>query len=193
MSDLDDLKMFHVSNAMLNAELRSIEAKFSIDLGQEPEQEVKQDPDFYPQLPAAIRAEAAWMSKHYEVFYVLENSIRELVVSKMEDKYGDTWWDHVSPAVKENVEKNRTREREAGVTMRSADHIDYTTFGELSQIIQDNWDDVFSDTFNNKKAAAKVLSGLNMLRGPIAHCSPLAADEVKRLDLSIRDYFRLME
>lgn len=34
---------------------------------------------------------------------------------------------------------------------------------------------------------------LNSLRGPIAHCSPLADDEVVRLRLAVRDWFRLME
>ena len=111
----------------------------------------------------------------------------------MLDAHGQNWWNgHVSPAVKENVEKNRAREREAGVTMRSTDAIDYTTFGELGQIILDNWE-IFSDTFNDKKAVNRVLSGLNTLRGPIAHCCALAPDEIKRLDLAIRDYFRLME
>jgi hypothetical protein len=194
MNGLDDLQRFYVSNGMLNAELDAVESKFSVSLGHRPREVEKQDADFYPQLPEAIRSEARWMSRHYEQFYVLEGSIRELVMEKMQDTHGADWWTtNVSQMVKDNVEKNRTREAEAGVTMRSPDPIDYTTFGELSQIIQDNWDAVFADTFNNKKALIKVLAGLNMLRGPIAHCCALAPDEVKRLDLSIRDWFRLME
>ncbi len=194
MSALDDLQRFFVSNGMLSTELDSVESKFDVMLGHRPTVASEQDADFYPQLPEAIRAEARWMARHYEVFYVLENSIRELVTEKMADTIGPAWWDtHVSQAVKDNVDKNRRREAEAGVTMRSVDPIDYTTFGELSQIIQDNWDAVFADTFNNKKALIRVLAGLNMLRGPIAHCCALAPDEIKRLDLAIRDWFRLME
>ena len=37
-----------------------------------------------------------------------------------------------------------------------------------------------------------VLSRLNALRGPIAHCSILAEDEIVKLNLSVRDWFRLM-
>jgi hypothetical protein len=84
------------------------------------------------------------------------------------------------------------RELDSGVTVRSDDAIDYTTFGELSQIINSNWS-VFEDTFNSRRAVEKVMANLNLLRGPIAHCSPLAADEVLRLQLSLRDWFRLME
>ena len=133
------------------------------------------------------------MASHYELFFCLENSIRELVTATLAAAVGATWWDSTVPqAVKDNVDKNLKREREAGVTQRSADLIDYATFGELSQIIQANWG-LFADTFNNQRALVKVLSGLNVLRGPIAHCTPLAQDEVLRLDLSLRDWFRLME
>ena len=192
MSALDDLRRFFVSNAMLNVELDNVQKRFYVELGHRPK-EAMQEADFYAQLPEAIRNEADWMSRHYVQFYVLENSLREIVTEKMLDVHGKNWWDtYASQSVKDNVEKNRTREREAGVTTRSTDPIDYTTFGELGQIIQDNWD-VFSDTFNDKKAVSRVLGGLNMLRGPIAHCCPLAPDEIKRLDLAIRDYFRLME
>lgn len=37
------------------------------------------------------------------------------------------------------------------------------------------------------------MNSLNLLRGPIAHCSPLAEDEVVRLKLTLKDWFRLME
>ena len=41
--------------------------------------------------------------------------------------------------------------------------------------------------------AEKIIASLNALRAPIAHCSPLADDEVIRLQLTVRDWFRLME
>ncbi len=47
--------------------------------------------------------------------------------------------------------------------------------------------------FTSAKAVEKVMASLNMLRGPVAHCTPLAEDEVVRLGLSVRDWFRLME
>jgi hypothetical protein len=33
---------------------------------------------------------------------------------------------------------------------------------------------------------------LNMLRGPIAHCCPVSDDEVLRLQLTVKDWFRLI-
>ena len=70
--------------------------------------------------------------------------------------------------------------------------LDFTNFGELSQIIEKNWD-LFGSILSSVRAVKKVLASLNTLRGPIAHCTPLAEDEVVRLQLSVRDWFRLME
>lgn len=188
----DRLKLFHMTNSLLRRDLGEVERAHGIDLGLAEGTTFETDA-YYLQFPAAIRADAAAIAEHYKLFYCLENSIRDLVADQLLAVNGTDWWENAVPdAVKENVTKNIKREQEAGMTTRSPDLIDYTTFGELGEIIQANWD-VFADTFNNRKATAKVLSSLNLLRGPIAHCSPLAEDEVLRLRLALRDWFRLME
>ena len=78
------------------------------------------------------------------------------------------------------------------MTVRSEDPLDFTTFGELSGIITGNWD-LFGGILTSPKAVERIMGNLNSLRGPIAHCSPLAEDEVLRLQLSLRDWFRQME
>lgn len=93
--------------------------------------------------------------------------------------------------VKVHVAGTQKKEAESGIAIRSQEPIDYTTFGELGEIIKSNWAD-FTDIFQNIKALEKVISTLNVLRGPIAHCKPLAEDEVVRLHLSVRDWFRSM-
>ena len=113
--------------------------------------------------------------------------------SRLEEEEPSDWWAKLVPqVVHDNANKNRTREIESGVTPRSADLIDYTTFGELGEIIKANWA-LFSDTFSDIKAVENTLARLNTLRAPIAHCAVLADDEVVRLRLSLRDWFRLME
>ena len=193
MNAADQLLLFNATNALIQADLRNVEEEMGIDLGLDTVASEEGINDYYPQVSASIRAEAAEMAGHYELFYCLENFIRDTVSAQLLAAEGDAWWAKLVPEpVKDNVRKNMQREEEAGITVRSQDLIDYATFGELSQIIQANWD-VFNDTFNNKKATSRVLSGLNMLRGPIAHCSPLANDEISRLRLALKDFFRLME
>ncbi|RJQ11380.1 MAG: hypothetical protein C4558_03430 [Dehalococcoidia bacterium] len=187
----DQFKLFHVAHTMIDSDLRRVELEFGVDLGFHADTIVTaEDPD-YLQFPAAIRAEASAMGQHYELFYCLENSLRELVISRMSETFAEKWWDQVSDDVKDNAAANRKREADAGITPRSERPIDYTTFGELSKIIQSNWE-VFGDMFNNRSGVTRVLSSLNLLRGPIAHCAPLAEDEVRRLRLSLHDWLRLM-
>jgi len=78
------------------------------------------------------------------------------------------------------------------VTLRSENEIDFTTFGELGEIVRSNWAS-FDALFSSEKAFTKIMTNLNVLRGPIAHCCPLSEDEVVRLRLSVKDWFRLME
>ena len=189
----DRLKLFAFSHLLIERELDRIEESFKIDLGRGSDNTEDRDDLYYPQFSEAVRIEASEMAAHYELFYALEKSIRTLVSEKLESEHGAAWWTNVVPqTVKDNVKKNIQRELESGVTQRSSKEIDYTTFGELGEIVRANWQ-AFSDTFNNEKAFTKIMSSLNLLRGPIAHCSPLAADEVVRLRLTLKDWFRLME
>lgn len=152
------------------------------------------DESYYPQIESEIRAEAASMAPQYEVFYSLETTIRTLISDSLEATEGDQWWSSArTPAqIKRDAESRRQREIDTGMTPRSQEPLDFTTFGELSEIIKTNWD-VFGAIFSSVKAVERVMASLNTLRGPIAHCSPLAEDEVVRLRLSVRDWFRLME
>ena len=77
------------------------------------------------------------------------------------------------------------------MTRRSEELIKYTNFGELSVIITNNWD-LFGAIFSSRRAVERVMNSLNLLRGPIAHCCPITEDEVDRLRLTVKDWFRMM-
>lgn len=189
------IKAFGMTNHMLAEDLTRIERLHQITLGHLPATAQAVDDVYYPQFDEAVRAEASAMAKHYEVFYSLEKSIRALVADTIEaeEKRSD-WWKtaRIPPAIQAEVSSRIQKELDAGITRRSLDELDYTTFGELSVIIINNWD-LFGGLFNSKKAVEKVMASLNALRNPIAHCSPLAEDEQLRLQLTVRDWFRLME
>jgi hypothetical protein len=116
-----------------------------------------------------------------------------VIRARLEEADKENWWEkHVPQFVRDNATLNKKKETEAGVTPRSDDLLSYTNFGELGQIITSNWT-LFSDLFTDPKAVTATIARLNTLRVPIAHCSMLAEDEVLRLKLSLRDWFRLME
>jgi HEPN superfamily Swt1-like protein len=148
---------------------------------------------YYPQFEQAVRAEAAQMSDHYEVFYCLEQAIRKLIAETLEDAAGTDWWNSgkVPPTIVASAAALVQKERDNGVTQRSDNAIDYTTFGELSVIITTNWD-LFESILKSKRAVERVMANLNLLRGPIAHCCPMQEDEVDRLRLAVKDWFRMI-
>lgn len=190
---LAQIKLFTVANSITEHELDVIEDSLELDLGRKEKEEIKRK-DYYLQFSADYRKEAKLMGQHYEVFYCLEKSIRSLIVELMQEKFGDNWWlDKVSEEIRKNVHKNIQREEDSGFTIRSDENIDFTTFGELNVIVTSNWE-AFENLFKRgKRAFQKIMSSLNQLRGPIAHCSPLAEDEIVRLELTVKDWFRLME
>lgn len=186
------LKLFGITNQFAELDSDRVENTFQIDLGRK-KSKIEKDNIYYPQFELEIRTEAKMMARHYEIFYCLEKSIRDLITNTLESSAGDNWWDEKVPQiVKEEVRKRIQKDIDFGVTLRSEEKIDFTTFGELGEIIKTNWT-IFGSIFNSVKAVEKVMSALNTLRGPIAHCSKLAEDEELRLLLSVRDWFRLME
>lgn len=194
-SILEKIKSFGMTNQMVMEDLSRIGLAHGVDLGHAPASAQTVEDVYYPQIDASIRLEAEAMARHYALFYSLEKSIRSLVAEALETAEKSTeWWQstRVSAAIKQEVASRIQKELDAGVTRRSMDELDYTTFGELSVMISANWD-VFGSLFSSKKAVEKVMASLNALRNPIAHCCPLAEDEQLRLQLTVRDWFRLME
>jgi hypothetical protein len=195
MATGDGLKVFLMTAQLIEEDLDAIEQNLALDLGRERKTGTDEAADYYPQIEHAFRAEAKKMAPHYEVFYSLERTIRTLVADSLEASDGPAWWsdpNRVPPRIKDDCESRLKKEEDTGVTLRSEDPLDFSTFGELGQIITSNWD-VFGALFKSEKAVTRIMANLNTLRGPIAHCTQLAEDEVVRLRLSVRDWFRQME
>lgn len=145
------------------------------------------------QFSASLRDNAERMSEYYKLFYMLENEIRKFIDDTLTEAYGIDWWEkHTPNSAKDECKANQKREAEAGVTSRSDNPLDYISFGQLGDIIRENWI-LFGGILSNEKALGRVMFLLNTLRGPIAHCGLLAEDEVDRLRLAVKDWFRLLE
>lgn len=146
------------------------------------------------QFSAEVRDNALMMAEHYKLFYMLENDIRRLIDDTLtEENKGPDWWNkHAPESAKTEYKGNLQREQDAGFTPRSDNPLDYVTFGQLGDIIRANYA-LFGGILSNQKAMGRVMFSLNNLRGPIAHCGLLAEDEVDRLKLTVKDWFRLLE
>lgn len=182
----------HVCNA-ISDDLRRVETNLGITVLADEEKSAKRVTE-YDQFEKKFREQADMMSEQYEVFFCLENSIRSLISDVFAEFVGPDWWD--SSCVDENrirkpAADRRQKEVDSAVTPRSDYLIDYTTFGELSQLITDNWD-LFDSIFRSKKAVSNITNQLNLLRGPIAHCNPTDELEQERLNLAVKSWFKVM-
>ncbi len=191
---LASIKHFAMTSQLIEHGLDEIEARYSIDLDRGHKKTLEIDQFYYPQIEQQIRTEASQMAPHYEIFYSLEKTVKSLVSDTLSTAEPSGWWSsqRVPAQVKQKAEERRQKEIDSAVSPRSDEPIDFCTFGELGEIIRANWD-IFGSIFSSSKAVERVMANLNTLRGPIAHCSPLAEDEVLRLQLTVRDWFRLME
>lgn len=188
------IRAFGMSGLQISSSMGRIEKKYGVDLGWSSRVDPSRRVSEYEQFEFDLRSEASRMSEFYEVFYCLENSIRSLVTDTLFDAEGAKWWDSEridKKRIVEQADSRRKKEIDSGITPRSDRLIDYTTFGELSQIITDNWD-LFDPIFKSKSAVSNVSNQLNLLRGPIAHCNPTDELEQDRLNLAVRSWFRIM-
>jgi len=134
---------------------------------------------------------ASRMSSVYIVFFCLENAVRELIQDRLSERRGISWWvdaiptkiqDHVK-GLKEKEEINRYH------AQRSSSLIGYTTFGNLSQIITNNWND-FSDLFPDQHWINSRFKDLEMSRNIIMHTGLLPEIEIERIESIARDWIR---
>ena len=193
---MNELKKIPISALFLKAELERIQNEFTLK-----QNIIKSTPifsneynDYYLQFDEDLRDEANKMSYYYKIFYCLENNIRRLIDDTLKANVDTNWWDTeaVIPKIKDEVRNRIQREKDSGVSLRSEDELDYTTFGELAGIIKTNWD-YFGSIFRSKNAIDRVMGNLNLLRNAIAHCTPFLEDEQIRLMLALKDWYRIME
>src|SRR5690554_5606376 len=119
METTDDyLRSFGMSGFMLTDDLRSVEQRFNIDLGHVERSAAQNPVEYYPQFEQSVRSEAADMSRHYELFYCLEQSIRKLISETLQEAEGARWWDsgRVPSNIVQDVKDRIQREIDSGVT-----------------------------------------------------------------------------
>ena len=84
---------------LCEAELNHVEKKYGIDLGRT-SAVAETNEDYFRQFDESVRREASEMSRHYEIFYCLEKTIRALISETLKAAAGETWWDSESNSSK---------------------------------------------------------------------------------------------
>ncbi|WP_278234678.1 Swt1 family HEPN domain-containing protein [Isoptericola sp. AK164] len=139
----------------------------------------------------AIRRSAVDSMAAYLAFFCLENAVRELVVQRLDDTLGSDWWEEsVGKAIRDRVAGRRVKEdKNRWHAQRGAREIYYTDFGDLSLIIQGNWQS-FQDLFPDQNWVMQRMRELENSRNIIAHSNTLEDREVQRLRMYLEDWVR---
>lgn len=189
----DSVKLFTLNSMLIETDLRSVQKQISEDIGHSETNNESDVANHLTSLPSELKAEAKAMAGHYVSFYCLENYMRQIIEELMNETYQSDWWPKKIPdQLVQSAKKNRENEEKSGVTPRSEGWLNYLTFGELSEVIKHNWKGCFEQMFSDLNAVQRIMSDLNRLRGPIAHCCLLPEDEIGRLELAVKDLMRQM-
>src|SRR5207253_7640983 len=107
MNSNDVVRLFGMSHQLIESDLDRVEKEFGVDLGRRSIVLDDTDESYYPQFERSVREEAARMSKHYEVIYTLERTIRAFVADALEGVDGVDWWkgSRVTEQIKAEVAK----------------------------------------------------------------------------------------
>ncbi len=141
-------------------------------------------------FPVDLRAQAMQMMRLYALIYCFENSVRQLIRERLEEKHGSAdWWEKGVPkgirdkatSRRDSALGNTWLEGEKGDTLQFAD------FGDLSNIIIQNWDD-FSDLIPSQHWIKQRMDELEQARNFIAHSRLLLPAEFQRIESYIKDW-----
>lgn len=127
----------------------------------------------------------------YTAIAAFENSVRALVIKTLMEKYKEEWWEKgASNGIRERAQKRMEEEQSAKWhAQRGQDPINYTTFGDLKNIMQNNWD-AFQDLIGSLPWASGIFDVIERSRNVIMHSGMLEKEDIERLGVNIRDWVK---
>lgn len=188
MKPIDSIKKLAFNGILATDSLIAL-AKEGIDAGvAEINRESKlEESDFSPVLLNKARN----MGDVYEVFFCLENAVRDLIEQRLSERKGQNWWDNSVPEkVRKAADDLRAKEEKNKYhAQRNSSLIGYTMFGSLAQIIIANWDN-FSDLFPDQHWISSRFNDLELSRNIIMHTGVLPEIEIGRIQSITRDWIQ---
>lgn len=140
-----------------------------------------------------LRGEALRMARLYALVYCFENSVRELIVRRLRERYGEDWWSARVPKKVCDFAALRQKDAEENSWLEghTKDSISFVQFGHLCDIIVANWED-FSDLITSQHWLKQRLDELERARNFIAHNRYLLPAEFQRIEMYVNDWNRMV-
>ena len=131
------------------------------------------------------------MSAVYIVIASFENTVRDLISTRMLEVKKDNWWEQcVSAEIQKKAQRKMDEEKKIRWhKSRGLSPIYFTEIGDLVTIIQHNWD-VFVDIIQDIEWLRQIIRSIERSRNVIMHSGQLSLDDIERVGVNIRDYIR---
>ncbi len=151
----------------------------------------KHERDLFAPIQEHIRASSLQMQHHYRILYVIENIVRDLIISRFTEEDGTEWFDNrASAEMKRKYEQRKTtEEKNQWHSGRNRHPIYYMDFSDLARLIINHWA-VFQDLLPSQSWVQSRLDEAERTRNVIAHTNLLPSEEGTRLEMYLRDWIR---
>jgi len=131
------------------------------------------------------------MAAVYVAVAAFENSARQLISKVLLEKVGANWWEtSVAGNVRKKVEGRQTEEAKfKWHKARGGDPIDYTDFGDLGNIVGQNWAH-FEALIPSLEWVKSLFDVVERSRNVIMHSGTLELEDIERVGINIRDWIK---
>ena len=147
--------------------------------------------DLSTSLPETVRS-ANQASEGYKLFFVFENYLRDFVVETLSKNSSETWWDKLPTDVQQEIDKHEENEgTKVWMAIGSRDKSALMTYPQILRVIDFCWKDYFQELIRDK-ALVQEARMVSHLRNTICHMTPISMEEMDRVKLVIRDWFRVV-
>lgn len=140
-------------------------------------------------FPVDIRVQSLRMSRLYSLLYCFENSVRQLIRERLEEKHGADWWEKGAPkSVRDNAAKaQQSAQTNSWLEGDKGDALQFANFGDLTSIIVNSWED-FSDLIPSQHWIKQRMDELEQVRNFVAHNRLLLPAEFQRIESYVADW-----
>lgn len=132
---------------------------------------------------------AKLMATVYTAISAFENMVRKFIVKVLMENNGENWWEaSVSEKIRNKANSRKIEEDKIKWhTQRGDSLINYTDFGDLGAIMQQNFT-YFEDHIISIEWVKQIFSTLERSRNVIMHSGELSTRDIERIGMNIRDW-----
>lgn len=140
-------------------------------------------------LDDGLVEKAKQMAIVYTAIAAFENTVREFIAKKLIETKGESWWETcVSAKIRDRAEsRKREEEKIKWHTPRGINLINYTEFGDLISIMNQNIE-LFEAHIASIDWARNIIMTLERSRNVIMHSGDLGMRDIERIGTHIRDW-----